>query len=278
MNNDQLAKKSIQVRLDVLTSAHKVGFGAVGSTMSVVEILVALYYAEIGGRKVVQIDAAKPGCADRDYVILSKGQAALAQYAILADLGFFDKSELDHYAQANALLSSRPTGKIPGIVGGCVSYGYGLSVACGLAMSLKADRKSNRVYVVVDDEELQKGQIWEAAQTAAHYNLDNLVLFVDKDKMQVDGAVKGVMDVDCVQAKFEAFGWKVMKVVDGHDFDQILQAVVKSYTISRRPICILCETVAGRGIGFAERKAGYHDVALSAGEMSEVIPKLSHLI
>ncbi len=278
MRNEELEKKAVQVRLDTLLSIHKAGAGCTGSSMSLIEILVLLYYGELYGKKVLNYDSKKPGCGDQDYLLLSKGQAVPAQYAILADLGFFDKSELDYLGRDGAMLKLRPDAKIPGISASMLSHGHGLSVALGMALSLKMDRKKNRVFAVLGDGELQEGQIWEAAMAAAHYGLNNLVAFVDNNKVQSNGLVSTVMDIGHIQDKFEAFGWSVIQVTDGHDFDKLLDAVARAFTSNRRPVCIWCHTVCGKGVDFAERKPGYLNVPLSEGEMADVIPKLKALL
>ncbi|MDA1060822.1 MAG: transketolase [bacterium] len=263
-----MEKKAAQIRLDTLTALYDASKGNVGSLMSVVEILVNLYYKEM------RIDPAKPGWDGQDYMILSKSDSVLVQYAILADLGFFDKSELSYYGKSGALLKTCPDIKVPGIFATLSGGGQGLSVATGLALSLKTARKNNRVFTLVGDYELMKGQIWEAALCAAHYKLDNLVMFIDDPILDIESGVK----VDKIQDKFEAFGWSVIQVLNGHDFEEISNAIHKSSAISRKPICIWCNTIAGKGIEFAERKASYLNASLSDGEMSYVIPKLEQLV
>lgn len=274
MNIESLIKKAAQIRVSALTAIHKAGSGYTGSSMSVVEILVALYYGSLNGREVAKVDYRKPGWIDQDYVILGKGQAAPAQYAILADLGFFDGAEMDFLGKMNSVLQARPFNKIPGIPFSIPAHGGALSLACGLAMALKLDRAENRVFAVLGDGELQEGQVWEAAMAAAHYKLNNLFLFVDNDGFQLDGPVRAVMDVNPIQAKFEAFGWRVIQVRDGHNFEDLYEAMMKAFTSLRQPVCLWCHTVKGKGIPFAEGKSGYQNVTLSEEEMNEVIPKL----
>lgn len=278
MRTEDLQKKAAQVRLDALMSTTKAGVGSSGSCMSVVEILVSLYYGELLGKPVFNFDPKKPGVEGRDHLVLSKWKSVPSLYAILADLGFFDKSEMDYLGQEAAMLKTWPDTKIPGISAPIHGYGHGLSVGVGMALSAKMSKSSNRVYVVMGDGELQEGQVWEAAMSAAHYKLNNLVAFVDNNKMQAGGFVNSVMDVGHVQDKFEAFGWSVIQVMDGHNFDKILDAVARAFTANRRPVCVWCHTVAGKGIDFAERKPGYLNVPLSESEMAEVEPKLRQLL
>jgi len=268
-----LVKKAAQIRLEALLSICKAGKGHTGSCMSVTDILVELYY---GGW--IQCDPMNPGSDEQDYLVLSKGHAAPVLYAILADLGFFDKSELNYIGQEGALLTERPNVKIPGVNVSTLTYGHGLSAAFGLALALKMDGKPNKVYCVLGDAELQCGQVWEAAMAAAHHHLDNLVLVIDNNKMQTGGLNAAVVNVDPIQAKFDAFGWKVIQVRDSHNFDKLFEGFAKAQTTTRQPICLWCHTITGKGIEFAEGKIGYKGVALSEGELSAILPKLQSLV
>jgi len=198
-------------------------------------------------------------------------------YAILADLGFFEKSELDSIGDDGSLLKERPYNRIPGITATINSYGQGLSIALGIALALKVDRANNKVFTVLGDGELQNGQIWEAAMAASHYNLDNLIAVVDNNKIQSSELISGVMDIGSIQDKFEAFGWNVIKVWDGHNFDQLLDAIERAFTSNRKPALIWAQTVASKGIDFAEGKESYHRGLLSSGEYADVLCKLSQL-
>jgi len=278
MTIEDLQKKAAQIRVDSLTAISRAGSGHSGSAMSCVEILVSLYYAEISGVPVAKFDPKNPQWDEQDYIILSKGQAVPTQYAILADLGFFDKNELNYLRKVNSLLQGYPNMKVPGISVPVTSHGCGLSIAVGLAMALKMDRLPNKVFAILGDGELQEGQVWEAAMAASHYKLDNLIAFIDNDDLQMDGPVRSVMDVMPIQDKFESFGWKVIHVWHGHDFDEILDAIAKAFTTNRHPVCLWCHTVKGKGIEFAEGKSYYHDVPLSEAELNEVKKKLAPII
>ncbi len=273
-NINELQKRATQIRIDVLKAINKAKYGFVGSIMSSIDILVALYYGDLGGEAVLRFDPKKPGWDGQDYFVLGKSYAAIAQYAILADLGFLDKRELDYFAKPGSLLQAKANMKVPGVCAPVADSGYGLSIALGMALALKADRKPNYVYTLLDNQELQCGQVWEAAMAASHYNLNNLVLFIDDNKLQHDGFVRSVMTVDMVQAKFEAFGWKVLQVRDGHDYDMILNALNRVFTTNRQPVCVWCHTVSGKGIEFAEGKAGYNSVTITDGELEVILPKL----
>ncbi len=277
MEVQDLEKKAAWIRHNALTTIQKSGMSGTGSSMSSVEILTTLYYGTLNRKPVAMFDPAKPGWAEQDYIVLGKGAATAVQYSILADLGFFDQSELDHYSQVNSLLQSRPVSKIPGIVAPAVSSGHTLSIVSGIAMGVKMDRAANKVFAVIDVSDLQNGQVLEAATSAAHYNLDNLILFIDDAEFQADGTVRAVMDTGFIQAKLDSFGWRVIRVPDGNDFDDLLNALLKTYTMSRRPICIWCSTVSGKGIDFAERKHGYFNAPLSEPELDLISSKLKKL-
>ena len=278
MTNDELEKKAVQVRLDTLRAIHKAGSGHVGANLSLIDILVAMYHGDFGLRKVMNYDATKPGWDAQDYLVLSKKMAAPALYSVLAGLEFFDRSELDYVGQVGSFLKNHPFSKVPGVPVSVKSEGHGLSIAMGLALSLKMERAANKVYAVLDDKELMKGQVWEAASMAAHYKLDNLVAVIDNANLEVDPSGTGEVKVEDIQHKFEAFGWKVIQVTNGHNFDQLLDAFARTFNSVRKPVCIWCHTVAGKGVTFAERKHGYLKANLSNGEMADIIPKLESLV
>lgn len=272
MHIEELQKKAAKIRLDTLKAVFKSDHGYVGGCMSVVEILVALYYGDVGPRPVMLFDPKKPGGLNRDYFVLSKVESVPVLYSILADLGFFEEEELDYFAQMGSFLKSYPDVKVPGISATIHQEGQGLSVATGLAMALKLDRSKDRVYTVLGRHELMIGNVWEASLFAAHHKLDNLVAVMDN--AQFDDSFNFP---DLVQ-KFVGFGWNVISVVDGHDFDELLDAFVRSFRVNRKPTLIMCRTISGKGIEFAERKAGYFKANLSEGEMINLIPKLQELI
>lgn len=274
MTTLELKIKAAELRIENLKMIHKANTGHTGSSLSCLDILVALYYGRIGDRPILKYDPMKPGSDEQDYVIMSKGHGCPALYVILADLGFFPKEELNHLRQVNSLLQGHPVRKIPGVIATTGSLGHGFSQANGLAMCLKMEKAHNRVYAILGDGELQEGQIWEAAMAAAHYKLDNLIAFVDKNELQIDGYVRAIMNVDPVVDKFIAFGWHVITVRNGHDFDQLLNAVEKAWEVRRKPTVIVAHTIKAKGVPFAEDKVSYHGVALSKEEMAIAIPAL----
>ncbi len=269
-----LKQKATQARIDLLEATHKARGGHPGSAMSCADLLTTLYFGKLQGIPVMQFDAKKPGWEGQDYFVLSKGHAAPVLYSILADAGFFEREELDHFKQINSMLQTHPSKKIPGVCLNAGPSGHGFSAAVGLAMALKAERAHNRVFVLVGDGELQEGQIWEGVMTAAHYRLDNLILMVDANGLQLDGTLRAVMNIEPIADKFEAFGWKAIPVRDGHDYEEILSGFERAFDVQRKPSVMIARTVKGKGVSFMENKATYNGVALSAQEMAEAIPML----
>lgn len=262
-----LQKKALQLRLVSLKMTHAAQMGYVGSIFSCLDILTSLYYGVLYGQPLMNFDSTKPGWEGQDYFVLSKGHACAAWYAILADLGFFNVEELFHFGQMNSLLQPHPSKKIPGVALSSPSLAHGFSGAVGLAMSLKADRQSNRVFCVMGDGELQEGQVWEGALTAAHYKLDNLLTIVDWNGLQVDSTTRGVIGVEPLVEKFEAFGWKAIMLRNGHDFEQLLGTFERAMEIQRRPTVIIAQTLSGKGLSLTENKPSYHSVVLSDQEL-----------
>jgi transketolase len=255
MDIQELKKKAAQLRIDTLRMINKSGSGHTGGSMSIMDIITALYYG--------------PGASDDDYVVLSKGHGVPAQYAALIDKGVIDKDEENHLRQVGSLLQGHPSIKTPGITISSGSLGQGFSSAHGLAMGLKLDKKPNQVFAILGDGELQEGIIWEVAMSAGHFRTDNLVAIVDNNKLQIDGTVREVMNVEPIQSKFESFGWKVIQVTDGHSMEEVVEAIEKARKFDRQPVCLWCHTVKGQGVPFAENKASYHGVALSDEELVE---------
>lgn len=278
MNIEELKKKTVLLRLETLEAIHKANSGHTGGAMSAMDMLAVLYFGKIDGESVMKYDSKKPDWKDQDYFILSKGHAAPALYAVLAEAGFFSREELKHLRQVNAMLQGHPVIKIPGITATTGSLGQGLSIANGIALTLKLDRGKNKVYCMMGDGELQEGQIWEAAMAAAHYKLDNLIGLVDLNGLQIDGTTRAVMNISPIQDKFESFGWKVIRVREGNDVEALLDAVKKAWKVQRQPVAILAHTVKGKCIPFAEGKVCYHGMPLSAEEMAVARVELEKML
>lgn len=274
MNTHQLKKLAAQFRIEILEAVHKANSGHATTALSCIDILTLLYFGDIDGQRIMHYDSQKPQWEGRDYFILSKGHGCPALYVILADLGFFPKEELNHLRQINCLLEGHPVNKVPGVEATTGPLGQGLSFANGIALALKIDKKFNRAYVLLGDGELQEGQVWEAAMTSAQHKLGNVTAIVDNNKLQQTNFVRAIKQVEPIGQKFAAFGWNVINVADGHDFDELRDAVRRAWKVKLRPSVIVCDTVKGKGVPFAENKASYHGVPLSKEEMAEAVPIL----
>jgi len=242
---------SARVRAQVLVMAHKAKSSHIGSSLSVVDLLVALY------DKIMHVDPYLPGLSSRDRFILSKGHACAAVYVILAEKGFFPKSWLDTYQEEGSRLPKHITHSVPGVEVSTGSLGHGLAIACGMSLAAKRDRQPSRVFAILSDGECDEGSTWEAALFAPHHRLDNLVAIVDYNKLQAFGRVKEVLNLDPLAAKWQAFGWSVLEI-DGHSFPQILQTLSTIPFTAGKPSCVIAHTVKGKGVTFMENELSWH--------------------
>lgn len=257
------------IRRSIVSMICEAKSGHPGGSLSIVDILTALYYGEM------KIDPTKPKMEGRDRFVLSKGHAAPALYAALAERGYFPKEELMTLRKFGSYLQGHPDmKKVPGVEISTGSLGQGLSVANGMALNAKLFQEEYRVYVMMGDGELQEGQIWEAAMTAAHYKLDNLCAFVDVNNLQIDGSVDVVMGVEPLDKKWEAFGWNVISI-DGHNFEEIFSALETAKTCKGKPTLILAKTVKGKGVSFMENVCGFHGTAPTAEEREKALAELA---
>ncbi|MGL5830567.1 MAG: transketolase [Candidatus Altimarinota bacterium] len=273
-----LKKKANQIRIDTLKQITSAGSGKTGSALSAVEMLVALYYGETNDGPIMELDMARPGSDNQDYFILSKSGAAPAWYAILADLGFFDKDELRFFKQTGALLSAYPRAKIPGVAASSSLPGQGVGAAVGLAMALRADRARNKVWVMMGDAEMASGASYEALLQAGHHKLGNLVVLVDKNTIQMEGLVRNANVAEPLSDKFETMGFRTINVFAGHDLDQLLAAYEKAIAETRLPVAIIVKTVKAKGVDFAEGKSFYHDKPLSQEELDVALESLERKV
>jgi transketolase len=257
-----------QIRRDILIMLNRAGSGHTGGSLSVTDILVALFFSKMRHNP---RDHAWP---ERDHFILSKGHAAPAYYACLARSGYFPMEELSTLRQLGSCLQGHPDCMLtPGVEVSGGSLGQGLSVAGGLALALRLDRKPSRVYVVLGDGECQEGQVWEAAMSTAHFKVDGLCAIVDCNDLQIDGPVREIMNVEPLADKWAAFGWHVQEV-DGHDFGQLLPALDAAEQVKGRPSVILAHTVKGKGVSIFEGKVKYHGVAPTDEELARALKEL----
>jgi transketolase len=250
-----LQDKARDLRMEAIKMIHTAKSGHPGGSLSIADIVTVLYFNEM------RVDPQNPTWENRDRFILSKGHTCPIWYAVLAEKGFFPKEELATLRKLGSKLQGHPDmKKVPGIDMTTGSLGNGLGIGVGMAKAAKIDQKDYRVYVVVGDGEAQEGAIWEAAMSAAHYQLDNLVVIVDKNNLQVDGFVSDIMAIDPIDAKFKAFGFAVL-TIDGHDIEQIGEAFAKARQTKSKPTCVIANTVKGKGVSFMENVCAWHGTA-----------------
>lgn len=258
--------KTNEIRQMVIDMLYRCQSGHPGGSLSEVEILTALYY------NVMKVDPKNPHDDARDRFVLSKGHGCPTLYAILADLGFFPKSDLDSLRQVHSHLQGHPDmKKTPGIDCNTGSLGEGIAVAMGMALAAKHMKKSYRVFTLVGDGECQEGLVWEAAMAAAHYRLDNFVVMLDYNGLQIDGSNAEVMDLGDIVGKFEKFGFDCA-TVDGHDIAAITAELEKKAPGKPRFIC--CKTVKGKGVSFMENQSGWHGAVMSETDYNNAMKEL----
>lgn len=265
----ELKEKALVLRRHVVSMIGQAKSGHPGGSLSAADIITALYFHQM------RHDPDNPQWKDRDRFVLCKGHAAPILYAALAESGYFPVEELKNLRKLGSILQGHPDMKrIPGVDMSTGSLGQGLSVANGLALAAKLDQKNHKIYALLGDGELQEGQVWEAAMTAAHYKLDNVIAFVDYNGLQIDGPISEVKSPNPITDKWRAFGWQVIKI-DGHDFEQILEALETAKTSQGKPIVIVSRTVKGKGVSFMENQAGWHGTAPNQEQVEKALAELS---
>jgi len=268
-NLNELGEIARRMRIDILKMLHAAGSGHTGGSLSCIDILVALYFS-------VMKHSPKDAKGDkRDKFVLSKGHGAPALYAVLAESGYFDKSELLKLRKMKSSLSGHPFSRsTPGVEVTTGSLGQGLSQANGIALADRLNGFDTNVFCVMGDGEIQEGQVWEAAMTAAHYKLDKVIAFIDNNQLQIDGKVEDVMGVEPISDKWRSFGWEVDEI-DGHDIGAILGAIDKARKSVGKPTLIRARTVKGKGVSFVEGKAGWHGKTPNDEELEMALKELS---
>lgn len=267
-NTEMLKEKATEIRKSIVKMINKSKSGHPGGSLSIADILSVLYFEEMN------INPQNPKDENRDRFVLSKGHASPAIYATLAERGYFDKNLLDTFRSYGSILQGHPDmKKIPGIDMSTGSLGQGLSVANGMAHSAKISNQNYRTYVIMGDGEIQEGQIWEAAMTAAHYKLDNLCAILDNNNLQIDGEINKVMGIEPLDKKWDAFGWNVIKI-DGHNYESIVEGLNKAKECKGKPSILIAKTVKGKGVSFMENKAEYHGVAPTDEETVKALEEL----
>ena len=262
-----LARKALQFRYDLLEMIGVGVAGHLGGSSSLAELMALLYFNKMN------FSADRLNDPNRDRLVLSKGHAALIQYAALCEKGCFPREELKRVKSLNGLLQGHPDCSIPGIEAVTGSLGQGLSVAVGMALALRLDKSPARVYAVMGDGEQSEGQLWEAAMAAANFKIDNLTAFIDWNKVQATGATKDIFNIPDLDKKWAAFGWNVIGT-DGHDFEKILDAIEKAETVTGRPSVIILATVKGRAFSFAEGNPAYHNGIFTGEVYQQAIREL----
>lgn len=266
---DRLRELSRTLRRDVLTMTTEAGSGHPSSSFSAVEVMAALYF---GG--ILRYQPENPHWPDRDRFILSKGHAAPILYAVLAEAGYFPTSELNSLRKIGSPLEGHPNmRRLPGVEASTGSLGQGLSIGLGHALAGRIDKRDYNVYVLLGDGEIQEGQVWEAAMTAAHHKLGNLIAIVDNNKYQQSVPVSAVTEPDRFADKWRAFGWNTTEI-DGHDLDQVFQALTEAAAYTEGPSAIIAHTVKGKGLKFMEEDFTWHGRAVPKNRLQEALEEL----
>lgn len=261
-----------RLRLDVVEMTTAAGSGHPGGSLSSADLLATLYF------RIMNIDPADPYMEDRDRFVLSKGHAAPILYATLAERGYFPTDELKTLRQLGSRLQGHPAYReVPGIEVTTGSLGQGLSMACGMALAGKMDSKDYRVYCLMGDGELQEGQNWEAAMFAHRYGLNNLIGFVDRNRLQICGNTEEVMSLDPLPEKFRAFGWNVI-IIDGHNIRQIIDACDKAARSKKNPTVIIMNTIKGKGVSFMENNVDFHGRSCKPDEYAKAVEELKAVL
>ena len=272
VEKQQLKIAACKVRMGIVDSTHSAKAGHPGGSLSATEMFTYLYFKEMN------IDPKNPKWEDRDRFVLSKGHTAPGLYSTLAHRGFFPVEDLLTLRKIGSYLQGHPNmNMVPGVDMSTGSLGQGISVAAGMALALKHQGKSQRVYTLLGDGEIQEGQVWEACMLAAHYKLDNFCAIVDNNGLQIDGDVAKVMSPYPIDEKLKAFGFYV-QVIDGHDFDQIEEAMNNARATKGQPSAIIMKTTKGKNVSFMENDAGWHGKAPNDAEHEQAIKELTAIL
>lgn len=264
----ELSRKATDLRREILKMIHNAASGHPGGALSVLDILLILYY------QVMRVDPRNPNDRERDRLVFSKGHACAALYAVLADRGFFPFTYLQQFRKIDSILQGHPDmRKTPGVDFSTGSLGQGLSAAGGMALAARLDGSPRRIYAVLGDGEIQEGQVWEAAMTAAHYRLDNLTAILDYNGLQIDGWVREIKSVEPLTPKWKAFGWNLLEC-DGHDYSQLLEALQRARANRGAPTMIIARTVKGKGVPFMENRSEWHGSPPGEEELARALEAL----
>ena len=264
----QLKLAATNCRLNVLRLLKASGHGHIGGAYSAIDIITALYFYKM------RVNPENPQMEDRDRFLLSAGHKCLAQYSVLAEKGYFPKDILDTYGSLGSHIPGHPDmHKLPGIEANTGALGHGLSIAVGMALSLRMDKKDSKVYVVTGDGELAEGSNWEAIAAAAHYKLSNLTAFVDFNGLQISGRVQDIMNMTPIADRFKAFGWAV-RDIDGNSMEEIVSTLDELPLDTERPTVIVAHTIKSKGLSFGENQIPYHFWTPAEGQLEQAEQEL----
>lgn len=266
---EQLRGKAKEIRKTALTMIYHAQSGHPGGSFSAADIVSALYF------KFMNVKPEEPGWQERDRFVLSKGHVCPALYSALLLKGFIDKEEVYHLRKQGSILQGHPDMKrCPGIDISTGSLGQGISCAAGMALAAKRDGKAYMTYTLLGDGECNEGQVWEAAQTANKYRLDNLIVIIDNNRLQNDGSAKEIMPTMDLKKKFEAFGFETVRI-DGHSMEEIVSSIsMMKAAKNGKPKCIVCDTVKGKGVSFMENAAAWHGMAPNDEQYKQAMAEL----
>ena len=269
MTDDELRKVANEVRKGIVVGTHAAKSGHPGGSLSAADILTYLYFEEMN------VDPKDPGKADRDRLVLSKGHAAPGLYAVLAERGYFPKEDLGTLRHIGSHLQGHPNmNDTPGVDMSTGSLGQGVSAAVGMALASKVWNDGYRVYAILGDGEIEEGQVWEAAMFAGNHGLDNLVVVVDHNGLQIDGTIEEVNSAMPIADKFRAFKFHVIELADGNDMAQVRAAFSAAREVTGQPVCIVAETVKGKGISFMENEVDWHGKGPNDDQYEQALAEL----
>jgi transketolase len=267
----ELKEIARKIRVDIIKMTNVAGSGHPGGSLSAAEIFTVLYF------NIMNHDPKKPEWEDRDVFILSKGHCCPGLYSAMARSGYFPVEELMTLRKYGSRLQGHPhSSSLPGLEASTGSLGQGLSIAIGCALAIKLNKKNSRVYCLMGDGEQQEGQIWEAAMSASHYKLDNLCGIIDRNRLQIDGFCKDIIDYEPLEDKWKSFGWCVINV-DGHNIAELINAFEESKTIKGKPTVIIADTIKGKGVDFMENVSVWHGQAPNDEETKKALNDLGEL-
>jgi transketolase len=266
---EELKQLTKDLRREIIQITGRAGSGHPSSSFSALEILSALYFG------VLRHDPNNPDWPDRDRFILSKGHAAPGLYAVMARAGYFPVEQLKTLRKLESPLQGHPEkNRLQGIEASTGSLGQGISIGIGMALAARLNKKDYRVYVLTGDGELDEGQVWEAAMFATHYQLDNLTVIVDRNKIQQDSWCKEVMNTEPLLEKWQSFGWYVIDI-NGHDLEQVIAALTEAKKVKGKPAVIIARTVKGKGVSFMENSTSFHGVAPTPEQVEMALKELA---